>query len=196
MDMNLRRLWEIVKDGESDMLQSMESQRVRHDLETEQQQQIYGGSFHRWEKHFFQLLPLPIQPFNSHQHGILSLAAVENSQWCYLTISFSAALFSFCLQSFPASCLFQWVDSLHQVVKILELQLQQRSFQRIFRVDYLWDWLVWSPCSPRDSQESSPTPQFKSINSSVLSFLLYSPTLSSIHDYWKKHSFDYTVLCH
>ena len=51
------------------------------------------------------------------------------------------------------------------------------------------DWLVWSACSPRDSQESSPTPQFKSINSSVLSFL-YSPTLTSIHDYWKNHSFD------
>ena len=47
-----------------------------------------------------------------------------------------------------------------------------------------------SPSSPRDSQESSPTPQFKSINSSVLSFL-YSSTLTSIHDYWKNHSFDY-----
>ena len=54
--------------------------------------------------------------------------------------------------------------------------------------DFL-DWLVWSPCSPRDSQESSPTPQFKSINSSVLS-LLYGPTLTSIHDYWKNHTFD------
>ena len=43
--------------------------------------------------------------------------------------------------------------------------------------------LIWS-CSPRDSQESSPTPQFKSINSSVLN-ILYSPTLTSIHDYWK-----------
>ena len=47
----------------------------------------------------------------------------------------------------------------------------------------------WSPCSPRDSQESSPTPQFKSINSLALSFL-YSPTLTSIHDYWKNNSFD------
>ena len=44
-------------------------------------------------------------------------------------------------------------------------------------------------CSPRDSQESSPTPQFKSINSLALSFL-YSPTLKSIHDYWKNHSLD------
>ena len=48
---------------------------------------------------------------------------------------------------------------------------------------------VGSPCSPRDSQEYSPTPQFKNINSSALSFL-YSPTLTSIHDYWKNHSFD------
>ena len=49
--------------------------------------------------------------------------------------------------------------------------------------------LVGSPCSPRDSQESSPTPQFKSINSSVLS-LLHSPTLTSIHDQKKNHSLD------
>ena len=47
----------------------------------------------------------------------------------------------------------------------------------------------WSPWSPRDSQESSPTPQIKSINSSVLSFL-YGPTLTSTHDHWKNHSFD------
>ena len=46
-----------------------------------------------------------------------------------------------------------------------------------------------SPCSPRDSQESSPTPQFKGISSSALSFL-YSPALTSIHDYWKNHNFD------
>ena len=48
-------------------------------------------------------------------------------------------------------------------------------------------WTGWSPCSPRNSQVSSPTPQFKSINSLALIFL-YSPTLISIHDYWKKHS--------
>ena len=56
------------------------------------------------------------------------------------------------------------------------------------------DWfplggLVWSPCCPRDSQESSPVPQFKSISSSALRFL-YIPTLTSIYDYWKNHSFD------
>ena len=75
--------------------------------------------------------------------------------------------------------LFQWVGSLHQVTKVLELQLQHLSFQWIFRTDFIKDGLVWSPCSPRDSQESSPTPQFKSIDSLVLSFL-YSLTLTSI----------------
>ena len=48
-------------------------------------------------------------------------------------------------------------------------------------------WTGW--ISPRDSQESSPTSHFKSINSSALSFL-YSPTVTSIRDYWKNHSFD------
>ena len=47
----------------------------------------------------------------------------------------------------------------------------------------------WTPCCPRDSQESSPTPKFKSISSLMLSFL-YGPALTSIHDYWKNHSFD------
>ena len=55
-----------------------------------------------------------------------------------------------------------------------------------FRID-------WS-CSPRDSQESSPTSQFKSINTLAPS-LLYGPTLTCIHDYWKSHSFDYMDLC-
>ena len=49
--------------------------------------------------------------------------------------------------------------------------------------------LALCPCSPRDSQESSPTPQFKSINSLAISFL-HSPTLTSIHDHWKNHSLD------
>ena len=90
-------------------------------------------------------------------------------------------------------CLFQWVSSSRQMAKILELQLQHQSFQWIFRTDFLLDWLVWS-CSPRDSQDSSPTPQFKSSNSSALSFL-YGPILTAIYDYWKNHSFDYTDLC-
>ena len=85
--------------------------------------------------------------------------------------------------------LFQWVNSSHEMAKVLEFQLQHHSFQRNPRVDLLQNGLVWSPCSPRDSQESSPTPQFKSINSSALNFI-HSPTLTSIHDHWKNHSLD------
>jgi len=57
--------------------------------------------------------------------------------------------------------LFQWVRSSHQVTEVLERQLQHQSLQWVFRTDFLWDWLVGSPCSPKDSQESSLTPQFK-----------------------------------
>ena len=90
--------------------------------------------------------------------------------------------------------LFQWVISLHQMAKVLEFQLQFQSFQWMNIQDWFPLGLVGSPCCPRDSQESSPIPQFKSINSSVLSFL-YSPNLTSIHDYWKNHSLDETDLC-
>ena len=83
--------------------------------------------------------------------------------------------------------LFQWVNPSHEVAKVLEFQLQHHSFQRNPRADLLQNGLVGAPCSPRDSQESSPTPQFKSINSSALSFL-HSPTLTFIHDHWKNHS--------
>ena len=82
--------------------------------------------------------------------------------------------------------LFQWVNSSHEVAKVLEFLLQHHSIQRNSRADLLQNGLVGSPCSPRDSQESSPTPQFKSINSLALSFL-HSPTLTSIHDHWKNH---------
>ena len=58
--------------------------------------------------------------------------------------------------------LFKWVSSSHQVAKVLEFQLQHQSFQWTPRTDLLQDGLVGSPCSPRDSQESSPIPQFKS----------------------------------
>ena len=85
--------------------------------------------------------------------------------------------------------LFQWVNSLHEVAKVLEFQLQYQSLQRNPRADLLQNGLVGSPCSPTDSQESSLTPQFKSINSSAFSFL-YSPTLTFIHDHWKNHSLD------
>ena len=85
--------------------------------------------------------------------------------------------------------LFQCVNSLHEVAKVLEIQPQHQSFQRTLRTGLLQNGLVGSLCSARDSQESSPTPQFKSINSMALSFL-HSPTLTSIHDHWKNHGLD------
>ena len=85
--------------------------------------------------------------------------------------------------------LFQCVNSSHVVAKVLEFWLQHHSFQRNPRVDLLQNGLVGSPCSPRDSQESSPTPHFKSINFSALHFF-HSPTLTSVHDHWENHSLD------
>ena len=64
---------------------------------------------------------------------------------------------------FQHQSLFQWVNSSHKVAKVLEFQLQHHSLQRNPRADLLQNGLVGSPCSPRDSQESSPTPQFRHI---------------------------------
>jgi len=89
----------------------------------------------------------------------------------------------------PSIRVFSNESTLHEVAKVLEFQLQHHSFQGNPRADLLQNGLIGSPCSPRDSQKSSPTPQFKSINSSVLS-LLHSPTLTSIHDHRKNHSLD------
>ena len=111
------------------------------------------------------------------------------NQWCHLTISSSVVHFSSCLQSFPISGSVQMSQLFASGGQGLEFQLQNQSFQSTPRTDLLQNGLVGSPCSPRDSQEPSPTPQFKSINFSVLSFLS-SPILTSIYDYWKNHSLD------
>ena len=112
-----------------------------------------------------------------------------SSQWCHPAISSSVIPFSSCPQtlppskSSPMSQLFAWGGQ-STGVSALASFLPKKSLG--------WspsDGLVGSPCSPRDSQESSPTPQFQSINSSMLS-LLHSPTLISIHDRRKNHSLD------
>ena len=144
-----------------------------------------------------QLCPTPCDPMDCSTPGLpvhhqLPESTKTHVHWVGDAIQPSHPLLSPSPPAFNLSQhqgLFQWVSSSHQVAKVLELQLQHQSFQWRIRVDFLEDWLVGSPCSLRDSQESSPTPQFKSINSSVLSFL-YSPTLTSIHEYWKNHSFD------
>ena len=78
--------------------------------------------------------------------------------------------------------LFQWVSSSHQVSKVLKLQLQHQSFHCIFRtISFTIDWFDLLAIQGTLKSLSSPTPQFKSISSSVLS-LLYGPTLTFIHD--------------
>ena len=125
--------------------------------------------------------PSPTPGVHSNSH--------PSSQWCHPVISSSVIPFSSCPQSlpasesFPMSQLFAWGGQ-STGVSALALFLPKNTQD--------WSplgWTGWVSCSPRDSQESSPTPQFKSINSLVLSFL-HSPTLTSIHDYWKKHSLD------
>ena len=111
------------------------------------------------------------------------------SLWCYPTTSSSVISFSSCPQSFPASGSFpmsQVFPSGGQNIGVLaSVSVPPVNIQGWFPLG----WTGWISCSPRDSQESSPTPQFKSINSLALSFL-YSPTLTSMHDYWKNHSLD------
>ena len=102
-----------------------------------------------------------------------------SSRWCHPAISFSIVPLSSCPQSVPASGSFPVSQLFTSGGQSIECQLQHQSFQWTPRTDLLQDGLVGSPCSPRDSQESSPTPQFKSINFSALSFL-HSPTLTSI----------------
>ena len=96
-----------------------------------------------------------------------------SSQLCHPHISSSVVPFFSCLQSFPASESFpvsQFFASGGQVANILELQFNiNPSNEYSGTISYMR--LVWSSCSSRDSKESSPTPQFKSINSLGLSFL-------------------------
>ena len=81
--------------------------------------------------------------------------------------------------------LFQWVNSSHQVAKVLEFQLQHHSFQRnTGLISLRMDWLELF--AVQGTLKNLPQPQFKSTNSSVPSFL-YTPILTSIHDYWKYH---------
>ena len=116
------------------------------------------------------------------------------SRLCHETISSSVVPFSSFLQSFPSSGSFlmsQFFASGGQSIgtsasaSVLPMNIQDW---------FSLGWTGWSPCSPRDSQESSPTPQFKSINSSVHS-LFIGPALTSVHDHWKNYSFDYADLC-
>ena len=110
-------------------------------------------------------------PCPSTTHGVYPNSC-PLYQWCHSAISLTVVPFSSCLQSFPASEAFQMSQNFASVgqsigvsalISVLPMNTQD------------WSSLGWtgrSPCSPRDSQECSPTPQVKSINSSLLSFLI------------------------
>ena len=125
--------------------------------------------------------PSPTPGVHSNSH--------PSSRWCHPPISSSVVPFSSCPQSlpasesFPMSQLFTWGGQ--SIGGSALASFPPKNTQG-------WspsEWTGWISFSPRDSQESSPPPQFKSISSSALSFL-HSPTLTSIHDHWENHSLD------
>ena len=89
-------------------------------------------------------------------HYLLELAQTH-VHWVGDAISTYVAPFSFSFNLSQHQGLFQWVSSSYQMAKVLELRLQHLSSQWIFKVYFLWNWLVWSPCCPEDSQESFPS---------------------------------------
>ena len=103
-------------------------------------------------------------------------------------LSFPSPPFSSCLQSFPALRSFRW-----EIFASGGQRIRVSASASVLPMN-IQDWFPlgltgWSLCSPRDSEKFSPIPRFKSINYLALRFL-YSPTLTSMHDYWKNHSFD------
>ena len=111
------------------------------------------------------------------------------SQWCYPTIFSSVIPLSSCLQSFPESGSFPMRQFFPSGGQSIGVSASVSVFQMNIQDWFPLGWTGWISLQFKDSQESSPTPQFKSINSSVLSFI-YSPTLTSLHDHWKNHSFN------
>ena len=127
-------------------------------------------------------------PCSSPTPGVYSNSC-PLSQWCHSIISSSVIPFSYSLRSFPASGSFLMSQLFTSGGQCIGVSASASVLPINIQGDFLQDWLAWSPCSPRDFQEPSPTPQLKSINSLVLSFL-YNPALTYIHDNWKNHSFD------
>ena len=125
--------------------------------------------------------PLPIPGVHSNSS--------PSSWWCHPAISSSVVPFSSCPQSlpasksFPMSQLFAWggqSTGVSALASFLPKKSQGWS---------LSEWTGWISLQSKGLSRVFSTPQFKSINSSTLSFL-YSSTLTSIHDYWKNHSLD------
>ena len=113
------------------------------------------------------------------------------SQWCHPMISSSGIPFSSCPQYFPASGAFSMSQLFTSGGQSIGASAPSSEYSGLisFRIDWL-DLLAVQGTLKSLLQQL----MFKSANSSVLSSL-YDSTLTSIHDYWKNHSFDYTDLC-
>ena len=117
------------------------------------------------------------------------------SWWCYPTVSSSIVPFSSCPQSFPASGSFQMNQFFASGGQSIGASASASAVPMNIQDWFPLGWTGWISLQFKGlSWESFPTLQFKSINSSVLSSL-YSPTLTSIHDDGKNHSFDQIDLC-
>ena len=128
-------------------------------------------------------LPCPSQTPSAYSNSCLL------SWWCHPTISSSVIPFSSCLQSFLALGSFSMGHFFTSGGQSIGVSASASVLPMNIQDWFPLGWTGWSPCCPRDSEESSPTPQFRSISSLALSFI-YGPTLTSIHEYWKNQSFD------
>ena len=112
-----------------------------------------------------------------------------SSRWCHPAIPSSVVPFFSCPQALPASGSFPMSQLFASGGQSIGVSASESVLSMNTQVWSPLGWTGWIFLRPRDSKESSPTPQFKSINSSALSFL-HSPTLTSIHDHWKNYSLD------
>ena len=110
------------------------------------------------------------------------------SRWCHPTISSPVVPFS-CPQSFPASGSFPVSQVFAWDWQSIGVSALASVLPKNIQDWFPLEWIGWISLHPKNSQESFPTPQFKSINSFMLSFL-HSPTFTSIHDQSKNHSLD------
>ena len=143
-----------------------------------------------------QLCPILCDPMDCSTPGLpvhhpLPGFTQTHVHWVGDTIQTSSSVipFSSCLQSSPASGSFPVSQFFPSGGRSIGLSASASVLTMNIQDWFPLDGLVGSPCSPRNSQESSPTPQLRSIDSLALSFL-YSPTLTSIHVHWKNHSLD------
>ena len=117
-----------------------------------------------------------------------------SSQRCHPTISSFFVPFSSHLQSFPASGSFPMSQFFTSGGQRIGVSTSASVLPMNIRDWFPLGWTGWISLQSKGSSKSPPKPQFKNINSLALC-LLYGPILTSVQDYWKNHSFDYTDLC-